>query len=387
MNTELNTFCTAGSVIFGNNSIEQVSDIIQKLKASKILVITDKGVVQCGLIGRLESQLINCEYDIYDNIDHTPSFETIRKCTKYVKEGKYDLLIGLGGGSVMDATKAVSIMTTSDGQIEDYLGSDKVSTPALPKILITTTSGTGSEVTVFAMLGQRDTPPYLIDGIYDRSCLPEYAIVDPTLTLGVPKALTANTGLDALSHAIECYVNIKSSFHTKPLALESIKLICKSLEKAIVDGSDLEARYNLSAGSLLAGLAFNQTGSGIGHGLGEAFQVGYNVQHGTAIAIVLPLVMKFNLATEPSLYAEMAIAMGISGEGLSEIELAEKSAERVGEIIENIGLPTKLSEVGIPEEDLEKIAKTTLELSPGLFMKNLRPVSEDDVLDLLKQAY
>ena len=295
MKNEIIEFRTAGSVVFGNNAIEQVEDIIGKMKAGRILIITDKGIVQCGLIERLKECLTGLEYKIYDDIDHTPSFETIRKCTQFVKKDNFDLLIGFGGGSAMDAAKAVSIMTTNEGKIEEYLGSEKVLVPGLPKILIPTTSGTGSEVTIFAVLGQRDTPPYLIDGIYSRYCLPEYAIVDPTLTLGVPSALTANTGLDALSHAVECYVNIKSSFHNKPLALESVKLVSQNLEKATMEGSDLDARYNLSAGSLLAGLAFNQTGSGIGHGLGEAFQVEYNIQHGTAIAIVLPHVMSFNL--------------------------------------------------------------------------------------------
>ena len=387
MKNELITFCTAGSVLFGNNVMEQVADIIGKMKASKVLVITDKGVVQCGLIDRLKDCLTGSEHAIYDNIDHTPSFDTIRKCTQFVKEGKFDLLIGFGGGSVMDAAKAVSIMATNEGKIEDYLGSDKVLVPGIPKILITTTSGTGSEVTIFAMLAQRDTPPFMIDGIYDRYCLPEYAIVDPTLTLGIPPALTANTGFDALSHAVECYVNIKSSFHNKPLALEAVKLICQNLEKATMEGSDLKARYNLSAGSLLAGLAFNQTGSGIGHGLGEAFQVGYNIQHGTAIGIVLPHVMSFNLTEKPALYADMARAMGIDQEGLSELDLAKRSAERVSEIIDRIGLPKRLSEVGIPENDLDKIAKTALELSPGLFMKNLRHVGEKEVLQLLRDAY
>jgi alcohol dehydrogenase len=387
MNTDLITFCTAGSVIFGNNAIEQIGEIANKNKTNRILVITDKGVVKCGLIDRLTDCLSDHEHVIYDEIDHTPSFETIRKCTAFVKKGNFDLLIGFGGGSVMDATKAVSIMATNKGQVSDYLGSDKVTVPALPKILITTTSGTGSEVTIFAMLGQRDTPPYLIDGIYDKACLPEYAIVDPTLTLGIPKALTANTGLDALSHAIECYVNTKSSFHNKPLALEAIRLIFQSLEKATIDGSDLEARYNLSAGSLLAGLAFNQTGSGIGHGIGEAFQVEYDIQHGTAIAIVLPHVMRFNHAEKPSLHADMAKAMGVESKTLTELELAKKSVDKVRDLIAKIGLPQKLSEVGISEQDLAKIATTALELSPGLFKKNLRPVSKDDVFNLLQEAY
>jgi alcohol dehydrogenase len=387
MTNEVITFRTAGSVLFGNHAIEQLGKIIEQIRPKRILVISDKGIVRCGLINRLQECLAHVDYSVYDEIDHTPSFETIRKCTRVVKEGDFDLLIGFGGGSAMDAAKAVSIMATNQGKIEDYLGFDKVRVPGLPKILITTTSGTGSEVTIFSMLGQRDTPPYLIDGIFDRHCLPEYAVIDPTLTLKVPPSLTANTGIDALSHAAECYVNIKSSFHNKPLALEAVRLTSQNLERATAQGSDLEARYNMSAGSLLAGMAFNQTGSGIGHGLGEAFQVEYDIQHGTAIAIVLPHVMSFNLAKNPWLYADLAKAMGICGEGLSEMDLAKRSVQRVSEIIDHVGLPKRLSEVGIPERDLKKIAKTALDLSPGLFKKNLRPVGEEEVLQLLREAY
>jgi alcohol dehydrogenase class IV len=387
MQNELITFRTAGSILFGNNAIERLGGIAGQMGVQRALIVTDKGIVKSGLLDRLTQCIAGIEHAVYDDIDHTPSFETIRRCSRFAQEGRFDLVIGFGGGSAMDAAKAVSIMVTNPGKIEDYLGSDKVRVPALPKILITTTSGTGSEVTIFAMLGQRDKPPYSIDGIYDKHCLPEVAIVDPTLTLGVPPSLTANTGIDALSHATECYVNIKSGFHNKPLALEAVRLTSRNLERATADGANLEARYHMAAGSLLAGMAFNQSGSGIAHGLGEAFQVEYNIQHGTAIGIVLPHVMSFNLTEAPALYAELARAMGIAGEGLPESALAEKSAERMREIIGHIGLPKRLSEVGIPERELERIAKTALELSPGLFKKNLRPVGEKDVLHLLKEAY
>jgi alcohol dehydrogenase class IV len=376
MNNEVITFRTAGSVLFGINAVDRIGGIAAQMEVNRALIVTDKGIVKSGLIDRLKKALAGIEHSVYDDIDHTPSFETIRRCTRSAKEGQFDLVIGFGGGSAMDAAKAVSIMATNPGRVEDYLGFDKVRVPGLRKILITTTAGTGSEVTIYSMLGQRDKPPYMIDGIFDRHCLPEVAIVDPTLTLGVPPSLTANTGIDALSHAAECYVNIKSSFHNKPLALEAVRLTSRNLERATADGSDVEARYNMSAGSLMAGLAFNQSGSGIAHGLGEAFQVEYDIQHGTAIGIVLPHVMSFNLTEAPALYADLARAMGVGGEGLPDRVLAEKSAERMREILDHIGLPKRLSEVGIPERDLERIAKTALELSPSLFKKNLRPVGE-----------
>jgi alcohol dehydrogenase len=385
MQSEVITFRTAGSVLFGNNAVEKLGSISAQLAAKRALIVTDKGIVKSGLLDRLKQCVAGLAHEVYDDIDHTPSFETIRRCTRFAKEGQFDLVIGFGGGSVMDAAKAVSVMATNPGKVEDYLGFDKVRVPPLRKILITTTSGTGSEVTIYAMLAQRDNPPYVIDGIFDRYCLPEYAIVDPTLTLGVPPSLTANTGIDALSHATECYVNIKSSFHNKPFAWEAVRLTSQNLEKATAVGGDLEARHNMSAGSLLAGMAFTQSGSGIGHGLGEAFQVEYNVQHGTAIAIVLPHVMAFNLAEAPAPYAELAQAMGITG--LPQRTLAERAVERMREIIRHIGLPTRLREVGIPENDLEKIAKAALELSPSLFKKNVRPVGEKEVLYLLRQAF
>lgn len=380
-------FHTVGTIIFGNNSLHRIASVIEQTSAKSILVITDRGIIQCRLIEHLKNCLEHFSFSIYDEIEETPSLETIRRCTQFAKNGGYDLLVGFGGGSPMDAAKAVSIMVTNKGDIEDYLGTDKVCVPGIQKILIPTTAGTGSEVTVFSVLAKRKEKLQAITGIADKHILPEWAIIDPTLTLNMPPSLTANTGIDAFSHAVESYLNIKSNFQTEPLAITAIKLLSENIEKATSDGASLEARYNMSAGSVLAGMSLCQTGGGLVHALAETIQMPYNTPHGAAIAVILPYAMSYNLVENPSKYAEVAKAMGIVSTGFSENCLARKSVERVNQIIDRVGLPKRLSQLGIPEKDLELIAKSTVVIAPSLLEVNPRPVNERDLLELLRSAY
>jgi alcohol dehydrogenase len=350
-------------------------------------VITDKGIVTCGLIEKLKQHLSQFEYSIFDDIEETPSLETIRKCVKYAKEGKFDLLVGFGGGSPMDATKAVSITMTHAGDIADLLGRDTVKVPGLKTILVPTTSGTGSEVTLYSILTERNGSKNILTGIADRHLLPEWAIVDPTLTISMPSSLTANTGIDAISHAMESYLNIHSNFQSEPLALKAIELLSSNLERATADGTDSEARYNMSAGSVLAGMSLCQTGGGLAHALAETIQIPYNLPHGAAIAVILPHVMSYNLVAEPNKYATVAKAMGIDPTDLSQSDLAGKSVGRINQIIEHVGLPQRLSAFDIPEADLEEIAKLVSVVAPGLLKVNPRSTSEKDLLELLRKAY
>lgn len=287
----------------------------------------------------------------------------------------------------MDAAKAVSILMTNEGDIEDFLGRDTVSKPGSPMILVPTTAGTGSEVTLYSVLADKAEGRKILTGIADRHLLPNWAVIDPTLTAGMPPSLTANTGIDAFSHAVESYLNIKSNFQTEPLALKSIELVAHYLEKATSNGSDSEARYRMSAGSVLAGMSLCQTGGGLVHALAETIQIPYHLQHGSAISVMLPHVMAYNLVERPDKYANVARAMGVESSDLSQMELAKKSVERIKQIIERIGLPTRLSALGISENDLEKIAKSVSIIAPGLLKVNPRSTTEKDLLDLLRKAY
>ena len=381
------TFNTAGTVLFGNHTLQKIPEILQSFGIQKILVITDRGLVENNLIGRLIQHLEQFEYAVYDNVDETPSLQTIRQCSEFAREGQFDLVIGFGGGSPMDAAKAVSILLTNEGNIEDFLGRDTVRKPGARMILVPTTAGTGSEVTIYSVLADKAEGQNILTGIADRHLLPDWAIVDPTLTAAMPPFLTANTGIDAFSHAVESYLNVKSNFQTEPLALKSIELVTHYLEKANADGNDSEARYHMAAGSVLAGMSLCQTGGGLVHALAETIQIPYNLQHGSAISVILPHVMSYNLVERPDKYANVSRAMGIGSSELSETQLAEKSAEKLSQIIENIGLPTQLSALGIPENDLEEIAKSVSIIAPGLLKVNPRPTTESDLLDLLRKAY
>lgn len=381
------TFNTAGTVLFGNNALEQIPEILKTNGVQKILVITDRGLVENKLIDQLIQHLQQFEYSVYDDVDETPSLQTIRQCTEFAKEGKFDFVIGFGGGSPMDAAKAVSILMTNAGDIEDFLGRDTVRKPGTPKILVPTTAGTGSEVTIYSVLADKAEGRNILTGIADRHLLPDWAIIDPTLTAAMPPALTANTGIDAFAHAVESYLNIKSNFQTEPLALKSIELVSHYLEKATADGSDSEARYQVSAGSVLAGMSLCQTGGGLVHALAETIQIPYNLQHGSAISVIMPHVMSYNLVERPDKYANVARAMGIGASSLSQTELAEKSVEKINQIMKHIGLPTQLAALGIPENDLEEIAKSVSIIAPGLLQVNPRSTTERDLLDLLHKAY
>ncbi|MBF0530199.1 MAG: iron-containing alcohol dehydrogenase [Deltaproteobacteria bacterium] len=378
----------SNSIIFGNNALEQLKPIISKVDPQHILVITDKGLVRCGLVKRLENVLQSFKYSLYDDIEETPDIVTIRKITEMGRREKFDLLIGFGGGSPMDAAKAVSALLTNEGDIEDYLGSDTIRIPGVKKILVPTTSGTGSEATIFSVLAKRDQAMQEPTGISDQHLLPEWSIVDPTLTVVMPPALTANTGMDAFSHAAECFVSNKSNFLTEPLALDAIKLISRNIEQAFFHGRDLVARSNMSAGSLLAGMAISQIGTGgLAHALAETIQIPYQVPHGMAIAVLLPHVMAFNLPARPDKYALVAEAMGVDSHGLSETELAEKSVERVKNICALIGLPRNLAALGVHEHDLDKIARVTMIIGKGYFEKNPRRAGMDDLLGILQNAF
>jgi alcohol dehydrogenase len=276
---------------------------------------------------------------------------------------------------------------TNMGDIEQYLGGDKVKVPGTKKILVPTTAGSRSEVTVFSVLAIRESDNQAITGMVDKHLLPEWAIINPTLTLSMSPSLTANTGLDALSHAIESYLNVKSNFQTEPLALNAIRLLAQNIERAAAKGQDLEARWNVSAGSVLAGMSLCQTGGGLAHALAETIQIPYRIQHGTAIASILPHVMSYNLAAVPHKQAAVAKAMGVDVVGFSETELIHESVQKAGQLIENLGLPTRISELRIPEKDLKIIADSTMALAPGLLKSNPWAASVEDLLEILRKAY
>jgi alcohol dehydrogenase len=381
------TFHTSPNIIFGANSLQEITEILNKQEANRILVITDKGIVNSGLSDRIKEVLESFKYDFYDEIEATPGIDTIQKITDFGRKEKYDFIIGYGGGSPMDAAKAVSVLLTNEGPVENYLGKDTIRKPGVKKILIPTTAGTGSEVTKYAVLAIRESGVKTPTGIFDKFLLPEWAIIDPTLMLSMPPSLTAYTGMDAFSHAAEAYVNNLSNFLMEPFALEAIKRISFYIEAATVEGTDIETRTNMAAGSLMAGIAFSQTGTGLTHALAETIQIPYNIPHGAAIGTILPHVISFNLTSKPDKYKKIAARMGLDVQDATETEVEEKLVGKIKEINKRIGIPGELSSYGIHENDLKKIAEETVLHGEGYLRKNPRMANEQDLLHILKNAY
>lgn len=260
MMEKVTLFRTTKRILFGGGSVEKIGPEAQLLKAKKVLIVTDPGIIQSGLLETVEKPLRSAGIPlaIFNGVEPDPRIEVVEKSLELAKRERIDLIIGFGGGSSLDIAKVTSILVTNPGKIEGFFGVDLVPEPGVPMILIPTTAGTGSEVTPIAILS--DTREKLKKGVVSSYLFPEVAIVDPKLTMGLPPAVTASTGMDALTHAVEAYISLNATDLTDLLALRAMELIAKNLRMAYAHGENLMVRSNMMEGSLLAGMAFANAG-------------------------------------------------------------------------------------------------------------------------------
>jgi alcohol dehydrogenase class IV len=393
-------FYSTERIVFGNGSIGQLDTILQRLKAKKVFLVTDPGIKGAGLADRVLAILQESGYEVvvYDQAVPEPPIQTALDCYEFAKTNKAtDAIIGLGGGSSIDLAKVVALLMAHGGHPSDYFGENKVPGPIAPLVAIPTTAGTGSEVTSVAVL--TDVENNIKIGVSDNYLRPAVALLDPELTVGLPPYVTACTGIDALAHAIEAYTAKNYQYIpaqgpilfqgslpiSDALAMQAIELIASNLTLAVQQGSNLEARSNMLLGSLLAGLAFSNAGTAAAHAL--AYPIGGLVKspHGEVTGLLLPYVMAYNAAVEPEKMAKIAHAFGISASGRTEKELAYAAADAVLNLLEEIGLPTKLSQIGIKEENIEEIAKNALPIA-RLIRNNPRVPNQKSLEELLYQA-
>lgn len=370
-------------IVFGNGVVKNVGEEAKKL-GTHAFIVTDKGVLGAGHIEPIEKNLNDAglEVEIFDEVDPNPRDTSVQKGAEVAKNSGCDVLVGVGGGSSIDTAKAIGIILAEGGTIQDYEGFDTFQRPIMPLVAIPTTAGTGSEVTFWSII--TDTKRKLKMGIGSRLIAPRIALVDPELTLSLPSSLTTFTGVDALVHAIEGYTATRSQPISDALALSAIELIGQNIRQAYANGSNAEARYNMMAGSLLAGIAFGNSDCGAVHCMGEALGGLYDTPHGLSMAIFLPYVIEHNLIANPDKFARVARALGEDVEGLSLIEAARKSVDAAWKLIGDLNIPTP-REVGLKEEDLEGLAEAA-------FMNeqtesNPRVMGKEDFLSLFKKAY
>ncbi len=371
-------------IIFGRGSIRNLPDKVKALGIDQVFVVSDKGIRKAGITDKLIALLqeANIKVNLFEEIEKEPTAMNIEEAKKELKASGAKMVIGLGGGSALDVSKAVALLATNEGDILSYVGVEKFKKEGLPLIAIPTTAGTGSEVTRFIVFIGPEVKTKLV--IVSQLAIPKCAILDPELTITLPPKVTAATGMDALTHAIESYVNVSSNYLSESLSMKAIQLIAKSLRKAVARGSNIEAREEMLAASLLAGLAFNSTRLGIVHAMSQPAGGHFDIPHGISNAILLPYVMEYNLIGNIERYIDIAVAFGEKIDGLSPMEAAMRSVKAVRDLMRDIGITEKLGDFGVREEDLEMLASEAME--SGNILVNPRFPSKEDIIEIYKKA-
>lgn len=355
------------------------------LLGTRALLVTDPGLLAVGVVesilGDLQRGLNSLE--VFDSVVPNPRDIDAEKGAESAVAMGADLVVAVGGGSAMDTAKAIATVMTNGGKPSDYFGADTIAKPIAPLICIPTTSGTGSEVTPFAVITDAKTRVKM--NILDPKVVPLVSIVDPQLTASMPAALTASTGMDALTHAIEAYTCTLATPVTDAMALKAITLISRSLRRAVEDGSDIEARTQMALGSLIAGYAFANADVGGVHCMAEAIGGFYDTPHGVANSVFLPLVMEFNMTADLQRHADIAAAMGIDVHGLSTKEAAALGVQAVATLAADLGIPRFADLDGVSPDDFSTLAG--LAAANVSAESNPRPAGEAEYLALFQQAH
>jgi len=334
-------------IVFGSGVISKLKDIVDRIHPTMILLVTGKNAMQrFGIIDKIKKLLKSYNTIIYNKVEPNPGITTIKNGIEILKENGCDLVIGLGGGSAIDAAKAIAVLSKNDGEVEDYLYSRrKIVRRGVPIIAIPSTAGTSSEITKFSVITLKNTKKTIShDFMY-----PNFAIIDPILTLTVPRFITASTGIDAFCHAIEAYWAKNSNPISDIFALRAIQLIFDNLRDCCNNLKDIKLREKIAMGSLFAGLAFGNTRSTAIHSVSYPITAIFDVPHGQACALTLPLFIKFNSKVMKERILDIMNIIGA--------KTINEGIEKINELMSDIGLATKLSEVGINRGDIDIIVR------------------------------
>lgn len=342
----------------GWGCLSVLPDEVARLQAHKVLLITDPFLAASGLAGNIVSMLSEKGIECLINSDVVaePPLEVGEQLVAFARSRQIDLIIGLGGGSAIDLAKLVAALAVQEGCVRDYLnlsGNRTLADKSLPKIMIPTTSGTGSEVTNISVLSLEDSK----DVVAHDALLADVVIVDPELTVSVPPAVTAATGIDALTHAIESYVSVQATPVSEGLSLQAIRLINRSLPTACQNGTDRQARSEMSYGSYLAGLAFFNAGCAAVHALAYPLGGQFHVAHGDSNAVLLPYVMSYIRTACRTKMRDIYQAMGFDARDLSDDEASEKCVAALQDLVARVGIPATLGGFGIPNSALEALTE------------------------------
>ncbi|NKF50118.1 L-threonine dehydrogenase [Shewanella sp. WXL01] len=352
--------------ILGQDSVNEAINDIKALGFAKALIVTDKPLVDIGLVANVVDKLQTqgIESVIFDGVQPNPTTGNVNAGLELLNTNKCDFVISLGGGSPHDCAKGIALVATNGGEIKDYEGVDVSSKPQLPLVAINTTAGTASEMTRFCII--TDEERHIKMAIVDKNTTPILSVNDPELMLEKPKALTAATGMDALTHAVEAYVSIAANPITDACAIKAIELIQANLVNAVNKGDDINAREQMAYAQFLAGMAFNNASLGYVHAMAHQLGGFYDLPHGVCNAVLLPHVQEYNAQVVPARLKDVAIAMGQNVVGLTDEQGAQAAIEAIRTLSAAVSIPANLTELGVKAEDIPTLADNALKDACGL---------------------
>jgi alcohol dehydrogenase class IV len=370
---------------FGIGIVQSLPQVIRQFGGTKPLVVMDPGLERAGLDSSITSVLdqAGITWFIYNQVDPEPGLKLADKATALASKEGCDCVIGVGGGSAMDVAKAVSILLTNGGKAVDYLGLGKIKKPGVPKIMIPTSAGTGAEVTFTAVFINEKTGSK--GGMNGDPLYPEAALLDPALTVSLPPHITATTGIDALTHALESFTSIQAHPVSEMYSTKAIELISNNIRSAYADGRNLSARSNMLLASLMGGKSLAMAGVGLVHAMAYPLGGMFGIPHGLANAVLLPFVTEYNLIGNLQKYAHVAGLLGYDTNQMALREAANLAVEGLHELNQDLSIPRGLAELGIPEERIPEMADIALTVARPV-ENNPRQPSRSDIIALYEYA-
>lgn len=346
--------------LIGKGALEEACDALQAQGLTNALIVTDKVMVSLGTVGRIQKllQQRNITSSIYDGVQPNPSTANVDAGLGILKEHGCDCVVSLGGGSPHDCAKGIALLSANGGQISDYEGIDRSRRPQLPMVAINTTAGTASEMTRFCII--TDHERHIKMAIVDKNVTPMLSVNDPELMLGMPSALTAATGMDALTHAIEAYVSTAATPITDACALQAISMIRANLSEAVHNGDNFQAREAMAYAQFLAGMAFNNASLGYVHAMAHQLGGFYNLPHGICNAVLLPHVVSFNSQAVARRLADCAKAMGVDTSSMDAEHAAQACIEEIRVLTRLVGITSGLRDLNVKNEDIPTLASNAL---------------------------
>jgi alcohol dehydrogenase len=372
--------------VLGKDTVNEIGEHIKRQGGTKALVVTDSVLNEIGIVKKVTDQIeaAGLEFVVFDGVQPNPTVSNVNAGLEMIEESGADVIVSLGGGSSHDCAKGIATVATNGGKIEDYEGLNELNEAIMPLVSVNTTAGTASEMTRFCII--TDEERHIKMAIVDWRVTPNVSINDPVLMLEKPQALTANTGMDALTHAVEAYVSTIANPLTDSAAEKAFELIGENLRKVVANGSNYELREKMAYAQFLAGMAFNNASLGLVHGMAHQLGGFYDLPHGVCNAILLPHVTDFNKLAKPEKVAKMGELLGARTEGMTLMEAADAGIKAIVDLAADLGIPGSLQELeGVSPDDFETLAKNAL--ADASSATNPRQATLEEVIGIFENAY